>query len=161
MESNQVNTSPETSGIPQGIPTGVFVANNQTPATVDKVVPVAPSVTTSEPVLATEGPLDRIFRGLARFFAKVTGQPDPITGASNPASKTLQKGQDIVGKVRGAANQAVAKASDVASKAVDTATNVANQAAQKVQQVIPPPTAPAKSTPVVEQPVQSTSEQTK
>jgi ABC-type transporter Mla subunit MlaD len=122
---------------------------------------VAPSVTTSEPVLATEGPLDRIFRWLARFFAKVTGQPDPITWASNPASKTLQKWQDIVGKVRGAANQAVAKASDVASKAVDTATNVANQAAQKVQQVIPPPTAPAKSTPVVEQPVQSTSEQTK
>ena len=48
------------------------------------------SVPTATPP-ATEGPLDKIFKWLARFFAKITGQPDPITGAPNAASQALQK----------------------------------------------------------------------
>lgn len=76
MEPNQTNPSPETSGIPQGIPTGVFVPNNQAPATADKPVqntvqqaaapvmptaqaPVAPAVA---PVPAKEGPLDKFLQ---------------------------------------------------------------------------------------------------
>jgi len=63
MEPNQTNPSPDNSGIPQGIPTGVFVPNNQTPAqtqvqapaqnTVQPAVqaPVAPaSAPTNQPV---------------------------------------------------------------------------------------------------------------
>ena len=69
--------------------------------------------------------MDRIFKSLARFFAKIMGQPDPITGAPNVASQAIQKSENIVGKVWGAANQVVAKASDVAGKAVDTATKLA------------------------------------
>ncbi|HMS90871.1 MAG TPA: hypothetical protein PKC87_01500 [Candidatus Absconditabacterales bacterium] len=148
MEPNQSNPSPENQGIPQGIPTGVFVPNNQVPVQTPVTTNNSPETTTPQIV---EGPLDRIFRGLAKFIAKITGQPDPITGAPNVASQALQKGENIVGKVRGAANQVVEKAGDVAGKAVDTATNVATQAAQQVQQIIPPPTAP--QTPVQESPV--------
>lgn len=167
MEANQANTSPEIAGIPQGIPTGVFVVNNQTPTTVD--VPVVAQTPVQAPVApvvsapATEGPLDRVFKSLARFFAKVMGQPDPITWAPNPASQALQKWENIVGKVRGAANQVVAKASDVAGKAVDTV----NQATQQIQQIVPPPAAAPQQTPVVEatpavqQPVQPMPEQVK
>lgn len=69
------------------------------------------------------------------------GQPDPITWIANPASQATQKTENLIWKMRGAANQAVAKASDVAGKAVNTATNVANQATQQVQQMVPPPAA--------------------
>ncbi len=168
MEPTQANPSPETAWIPQGIPTGVFVPNNQVsaqtpvqdtvqtapevaqtpvqPASAEQVAPTqsTPAATPAQP---TEGPLDRIFKWIARFIAKITGQPDPITGAPNVASAALQKGWNLVGKVWGAANQAVEKASDVAGKAVSTATNVANQAAQKVQEVIPPPTSAVPQTP--------------
>ena len=160
MEPNQTNVSPATWGIPQGIPTGVFVPNNQT-STVQ--VPIQAQIPTAQASTAPakEGPLDRIFKWLARFLAKIMGQPDPITGAPNVAAKAIQTWENIVGKVWGAANQAVAKAGDVAGKAVDTATNVATQAAQQVQQIIPPPQAatPAptitspEATPVVQQPI--------
>jgi len=156
MEANQANTSPEITDIPQGIPTGVFVANNQTSTTVDVPVveqaPVQVSVAQVVPAPVTEGPLDKVLKSLARFFAKIMGQPDPITGAPNPASQALQKWENIVGKVRGAANQVVSKATDVAGKAVDTV----NQATEKIQQIVPPPAAPATTsqqppvTPVVE-----------
>lgn len=178
MEPNQaVNPSSEASGIPQGIPTGVFVANNQVPAQTPTVeAPVtqsqAPVVPVSVPVSpvpvptaqATEGALDKVFTWLARFFAKIMWQPDPITGLPAATSPALQKWQNIVGKMRGAANQVVEKATDVA-----------NQAAQQVQQIIPPPVAtptptpvaapapvqeapvaPVQSAPVVEQPVSPT-----
>ncbi|MCX6825343.1 MAG: hypothetical protein NTY80_03900 [candidate division SR1 bacterium] len=161
MEANQINSPAENSGIPQGIPTGVFVANNQSSpqAAAVQSAPVAPVAPVSE------GPLDRILKGIARFFARVMGQADPITGAPNAASQALQKSQNIVGKIRSTANQAVskvtdvtgqvvAKATDVASQAVSKATDVtgqvvakatsvANQATQKVQQVV----APASSAP--------------
>ena len=154
MEPNQTNPSPENSGIPQGIPTGVFVPNNQQPAavqtpTVQSSVEPVPVVAT-QPAPATEGPLDRMLKWIVRFFAKIMGQPDPITGAPNLASQTLQKSQNIVGKVRGAANQAVEKVGDVAGKAVNVATDVTNKATQKIQEVIPPPTATPVTTPVVE-----------
>lgn len=162
MEPNQANISPEIPGIPEGIPTWVFVPNNQSSVVVDIPVqntasstPIQTSVATpvieqsvspvQSPIIWTqptvsqisEGPLDKIFKWLARFFAKVMGQPDPITWAPNPASQALQKSENIVGKVRGAANQVVTKASDVAAKAADTV----NQATQSVQQLIPPPAA--------------------
>lgn len=159
MEPNQTNPSPENSGIPQGIPTGVFVPNNQTPTPQQAPVQVAPVPAASVP--AKEGPLDRIFKWLARFFARILGQPDPITGAPNVAAQAIQKWENVVWKVRGVANQVVEKATDVAGKAVDTATNVATQAAQQVQQIIPPPqaaaptppVAPTETPPVVQQPV--------
>lgn len=182
MEPNQVNPSPENAWIPQGIPTGVFVANNQVPAQTSAMadkpvqntipteptqVPVVTPVTETQASVtqasvtqvvvpswpAKEGPLDKVFKGLARFFAKIMGQPDPITWASNANSATTKKAEDIIGKVRGVANQVVAKASDAAGKAVDTV----NQATQQIQQVIPqaPTTAPVQPTPpAVEQPVQ-------
>lgn len=179
MEPNQTNTSPEIAGIPEGIPTGVFVPNNQVPVTTDipvqNVVPTVPvqapvvTPTVAQPVAVestpvvspvveqstvaqlpvgqpVEWPLDKIFKWLARFFAKVMGQPDPITWAVNPASKALQQSENIVGKVWGAANQAVTKATDVAAKAADTV----NQATQSVQQLIPPPTIQPVSTPEVQ-----------
>ena len=176
MEPNQVNPSPENTWIPQGIPTGVFVANNQVPVTTDKPAqtPVQNTVST-EPIQApvvtpvvepvtpqavsvpaapvatvqpSEGALDKIFKGLARFVAKIMGQPDPITGASNVKSPTAQKADTLIGKVRGAANQVVSKATDVADKAVNTV----NQATQQIQQVIPQPTAATPTVPV--EPVQ-------
>lgn len=167
MEPNQTNPSPENSGIPQGIPTGVFVPNNQTPVqnipqqSVEQVqtVPVVDTTVVSAPASAPaaeaipapakEGALDRIFTWLARFLAKISGQPDPITGAPNPAAQKLQQWSNIVGKVRGAANQAVEKASEVAWKAAATV----NQATEKIQQVVPPPTA-SQPVPPVETPTQ-------
>ncbi len=153
MEANQINSPVENSWIPQGIPTGVFVPNNQSspqtaPAAPAQATPVAPAAPVSE------GPLDRILKWIARFFARVMGQPDPITWAPNAASQALQKSQNIVGKIRSTANQAVSKVTDVTgqvvSKATDVtgqvvakATSVANQATQKVQQVV----APASSAP--------------
>ncbi|MCX6823718.1 MAG: hypothetical protein NT085_01185 [candidate division SR1 bacterium] len=146
MEPNQVNPSPENAGIPQGIPTGVFVANNQVPAqtSVQNTVSVEPTqASTGTPVVSqaapvakvqpSEGALDNILKGIVRFFAKIMGQPDPITGALNPTSSAAKKADTLVGKVRGAANQVVSKASDVAGKAVNTV----NQATEKIQQVIP------------------------
>lgn len=171
MESNQVNPSPENAWIPQGIPTGVFVANNQVPVTTDKpaqtpvqntvsavptqapvVTPVAPQVTSVPATQPSEGALDKMLKGIVRFFAKIMGQPDPITGVLNPSSVAAKKADTIIGKVRGAANQVVEKASDVAGKAVNTV----NQATEKIQQVIPqqPVAAPTASVESV-QPVQS------
>jgi len=161
MEPNQTIPSPDNSWIPQGIPTGVFVPNNQVPVQTQvstTQIPVEtpvqqPSIqTTTAPIMAKEGPLDKIFRWLARFFAKITGQPDPITGTPNVASQTAKKTENIVGKVRDVANQAVAKASNVASKAVDTV----NQATEQVQKIIPPTskTAVSEASPQPTQPIQ-------
>lgn len=152
MEPNQVNPSPENWGIPQGIPTGVFVPNNQVSAKAPTVEsPVAPSASvdtpTPTPKVETEGALDKIFKWLAKFFAKITGQPDPITGQPNVAAKTIQKWENIIGKVRSVANQVVGKAGDVAGKAVDTVTNVTIQAAEQVKQIIPPQVVPTAPTP--------------
>lgn len=139
MEPNQVYPSPDNSWIPQGIPTGVFVPNNQTPATADKPVQntvqqaAAPAQIQSAPVapaVYVPGPLDKFLQWVAKFFAKLLGQPDPITGVPAVTSATAKKTESIVGKARDVANQAVAKATDAAT-----------QAAQKVQQVIPPPVA--------------------
>jgi hypothetical protein len=67
MEPNQVNPSPENLGIPQGIPTGVFVPNNQVPTVqapnMAQASVVAPSV--QAPVVqvpAGEGPLDKVLK---------------------------------------------------------------------------------------------------
>ena len=142
----------QTTWIPQGIPTGVFVPNNQTPAPVE--APVVQSPTQWAPVQAQASatptspvarPLDKVFAGIVRFVARITGQPDPITGTPN-ISKTAKTAENIVGKVRNAANQAVEKASDVATKATATV----EKATEKIQQVIPPPAAPqAPATPTV------------
>lgn len=77
------------------------------------------------------------------------GQPDPITGAPAVTSPTAKKTENIIGKARDVANQAVSKATDAAT-----------QAAQKVQQVIPPPP-PAASTPPPAAPIPPTPEQPK
>lgn len=159
MWSNDVTNPSGTAWIPNGIPTGVFVPNNQTPAQAPvQNTPAQAPVASASSAPASEGALDRFFKRLARSLAKVTGQPDPITGVSNTASQVFQKWQNIVGKVRGAANQVVEKATDVATSAVNTATNVAtkvvdttanvaNKAVQKVQEVIPAPAATPTATP--------------
>jgi hypothetical protein len=61
MEPNQTNPSPDNSGIPQGIPTGVFVPNNQTP-TVQAAPVKTPTVSPTSPAQSTEGPLDKFLR---------------------------------------------------------------------------------------------------
>ena len=147
MEPNQINPSSAPSWIPQGIPTWVFVSNNQTPAASTPPPVVAPVVPDSAEY--KQWPLDRWFHSLIKFMAKVTWQPDPITWVPNPVSHVLEKWENIIGKVRGAANQVVDKAegvatqavgtaTNVATKAVNTATNVANQAVQQVKQIMPP-----------------------
>lgn len=148
------NPSPTTSWIPQGIPTGVFVSNAQTPVQDTVQQPVAPQVQSVVPPVVTPaspipqaGALDKFFQGLVRFIAKIMGQADPITGLPN-TSKAVQKTENIVGKVRNAANQVVEKTSDVVTKATDTVT----QATEKIQQVIPPPSSSVTSTPTPEQP---------
>lgn len=157
MEPNQVNLSPENWWIPQGIPTWVFVPNNQSvpvQETVQPAVVASPEGTpVVKPVTSTEGPLDKFFKRIIRFIARITGQPDPITGAPNIASQVIQKWENIVGKARNVANQVVEKTTDVTGKAVDIATNVATQAAQQVQQIIPPPptSEPTQQTPQIPQ----------
>ncbi len=148
-------------------PSGVFVSNNETPSVQDtsssveapvsqqtetSVVqeqPVTPVQIPSEtaPVASKEGALDKIFTGLVRFIAKISGQPDPITWAVN-TSQAVKKTENVVGKVWNAANQAVEKASSAAHKTVDTV----SQATEKIQQVIPPPTAEQPAAPAPEQP---------
>ncbi len=144
METNQTTPSPSTGWIPQGIPTGVFVANNQTP--VSNTVSSQPTnEAVAAPVALQEKPLDRRFVSLTKFLAKVFGQPDPITWAPNPASKLLQKAETITEKARWAANQAVEKVGDASNKVVSTV----SQATEKLQQVIPPPvSSPAPVAPV-------------
>lgn len=172
MEENTVvNPSSENAGMPQNAPAGVFVSNNQTPvepvAPVQEIpiqqpvsqtveAPVAPQVEqTPSAEVKKEGALDRFFTWVARFIAKISGQPDPITGAQNPASKTLEKSQNIVGKVRGAANQVVDKASEVANKTTAAVT----QATEKIQDVIPAPTAAPSTEQAVVEPVADKPEQ--
>lgn len=64
MEPNQVNPSPGNQGIPQGIPTGVFVPNNQAPVQAPVAASVSPELTAVQTPASPvgEGPLDRIFR---------------------------------------------------------------------------------------------------
>jgi len=90
MEPNQTNPSQDNSAIPQGIPTGVFVSNNQVSAqtsvqnTVQQPIPAASEIvqtpiqpipvsvsptpvveqpgSVATPAQPTEGPLDRIFK---------------------------------------------------------------------------------------------------
>lgn len=155
MNPNQGDKTPDISWIPQGIPTWVFVPNNQVPV---QAAPI-PQTSPAQPfhVGTVDGPLDKAFKWLAKSVALITWQSDPITWAPNPNAKAIKKSEDIIGKVRGVANKVVAKATDVTSKVVDTATNVATQAAQQVQQIIPPPTAqqaqPPVQAPVVQAPV--------
>lgn len=170
MEENTVvNPSSENAGTPQNAPAGVFVPNGQTPvepltpvqetpiqqpASQQVETPVAPQIS---PVVEgkKEGALDKFFTWVARFIAKIFGQPDPITGAQNPASQALQKSQNIVGKVRGAANQVVDKASDVANKTTAAVT----QATEKIQEFIPAPTAAPSGEQAVVAPVVNKPEQ--
>lgn len=139
METNQTTPSPSTGWIPQGIPTGVFVANNQTPVS-NTVSPQPTNEAIATPVALQEKPLDKWFVSLTKFLAKIFGQPDPITWAPNPASKLLQKAESISEKARWAANQVAEKAQNVAGKTVTTVTQVT----EKIQEVIPPvsPTTP-------------------
>ena len=62
MDINQTNPSPDTSDIPQGIPTGVFVANNQPSQQVVTDAPVVSTPQIVQPVQSVqsvkEGPLN-------------------------------------------------------------------------------------------------------
>ena len=147
MENNVVaNPSVENVEMPQNAPGGVFVPNGQnawnsvTPVQTSSVQQTVQSVApqsqqTPSPEVQKEGALDKLFTRGARFFAKISGQPDPITGEKNALNETIQKSQNVVGKVRGAANQAVEKASEVAHKTTAAVT----QATEKIQKVIPAP----------------------
>lgn len=172
MEENQQNVvpSPENLWTPQGAPAGVFVPNGQTPvsdipaqasitqpasqASVVEQQPVSQITSPGVQQPAQSGALEKLFNGLAKFIAKITGQPDPITGEPN-TSTVVKNTENVVGKVWNAANQAVEKASNVAGKAA----NVVTQATEKIQQVIPPPTASTlQSSPEVVSVEQATSE---
>ena len=115
--------------IPEWIPTWV------TPAPVATPVAAAPVTT---PAVSTEGPLDRAVRSLVRFFAKLLGKPDPITGQlpvapqATPAPGTVvaPKTENFVDKMWSAANKAVDTATTVATKAVDTANTVTAKAVE-------------------------------
>ena len=120
--------------IPEWIPTWV------TPPPV--AVPVVATPATIS-VVPTEGPLDRGVRSLVRFFAKLLGKPDPITGELPVASKTTPapgtaaapKTGNFVDKMWSAANKAVDTATTVATKAVEVTTSTVNQAVEWVKDV--------------------------
>lgn len=113
--------------IPEWIPTWV------TPASVTTPVAAAPATT---PAVPTEKTLDRAVKSLVRFFAKLLGKPDPITGQLPVAPKatpapwtaTAAKTETFVDKMWSAANKAVDTATTVATKAVDTANTVTAKA---------------------------------
>lgn len=159
MEPTQ--STPTNTWIPQGIPTGVFVPNNQPPVTspetpvqnisqpsVSEQASVAAPVQQASSPSASQWMLDKMIMWLVRFIAKITGNPDPITWEVSPAAQSaFQKTENIVGKVWNVANKAVSTASDVASKA----TTVVTQATEKIQQVVPPPAAQP-TTPISSEP---------
>lgn len=112
--------------IPEWIPTWV------TPAPVTTPVAVVPAAT---PAVPTEKTLDRAVKSLVRFFAKLLGKPDPITGQPiapkaipAPWTPTTPKTETFVDKMWSAANKAVDTATTVATKAVDTANTVTAKA---------------------------------
>ncbi|MCX6823064.1 MAG: hypothetical protein NTX91_03670 [candidate division SR1 bacterium] len=152
--------------IPEGIPTGV---NPNLVATSAAPVSAAPAV-------PTEGTLDRIVKSLTRFFAKLLGKPDPITGQplttapTTPATPAATAG-NFVDKMWSAANKAVDTATTVATKAVDTAntvtakavevtTSTVNQAVEGVKDVkadieATTPVAPTTPAPAATQPLET------
>ena len=110
--------------IPEWIPTWVTAS------------PAAPVVAApATPAVSTEWTLDRIVKSLARFFAKLLGKPDPITGqalTTPPATPAapVAKTENFVDKMWSAANKAVDTATTVATKAVDTANTVTAKAVE-------------------------------
>ena len=74
-------------------------------------------------------------KSLARFFARLLGKPDPITGQplttapATPATPAAKAG-NFVDKMWSAANKAVDTATTVATKAVDTANTVTAKAVE-------------------------------
>lgn len=116
--------------IPEWIPTWVI------PAPVTAPVTAAPATTSAVP---TEGALDRGVRSLVRFFAKLLGKPDPITGQPiiAPATTTwpADKAANFADKIRLAANKAVNTATTVATQTVDATKATVNQAVEWVKDV--------------------------
>ncbi|MEI8092435.1 MAG: hypothetical protein WCG98_10130 [bacterium] len=100
--------------------------------------------------------MDRFFKRLIKFLAKLFGQPDPITGAPNPTAKVsiTDKAGSFVGKVWDTANKVVDKASAVATQAVDVTKSTVNQAVDQVKEVkseiaaTQEPVAPAQTQPL-------------
>ncbi len=116
--------------IPEGIPTWVSSA---------PVAQPTPTPVAATPATPTEWMLDRIVKSLARFFAKLLGKPDPITGqplvaptasTTAPWAVPAPKTESFVDKMRSAANKAVDTATTVATKAVDTANTVTAKAVE-------------------------------
>jgi len=95
VSNNETSSAQDTSSFVE-VP-----VSQQTETSVVQEQPVTPIQTPSEtaPVTSKEGALEKIFTGLARFIAKISGQPDPITGAPNISAAAKQT-ENIVGKVR-------------------------------------------------------------
>ena len=71
-------------------------------------------------------------KSLAKFFAKLLGKPDPITGQPLTATSTTPeaKAGNFVDKMWSAANKAVDTATTAATKAVDTANTITAKAVE-------------------------------
>jgi hypothetical protein len=76
-------------------------------------------------------------KSLARFFAKLGGLPDPITGKVPEKATTTPaaKAESIANKVWSAANKVVDQATVAATQAVDVTKATVNQAVDQVQEV--------------------------
>lgn len=92
-----------------------------------KVAPVVNPQPTSAPVQnieTKEWPLDRFLKKMVALIAKMTGQPDPITGEKYDPTISWNVAQ----KVRDSTNKAIEKVGDVAKKTVEVTSNVTQKA---------------------------------
>lgn len=123
--------TPDTN-IPEWIPTWV------TPAPTPVVSSVSPAQATTPSSASGEGLLDRAVKSLARFFARLGGLPDPITGKPMVAPNTeapLQKAANFADKVWSTANKVADKAASVTTQAVEKTKTTVNQAVEWVKDV--------------------------
>lgn len=92
-----------------------------------KEAPVVTSQQTSAPVQNTEKkewPLDRFLKKMVALIARMTGQPDPITGEKYDPTMSWNVAQ----KVWDTANKTIEKVGDVAKKTVEVTSNVTQKA---------------------------------
>lgn len=121
--------------IPEWIPTWVTpapeVAQNPYNLVTDK-----PTVST--PSVPGEWGLDKMIKSIARFFAKLGGLPDPITGAVSPSVATSpanQTKENFVNKMWSKANTAVEKVATVTTQTVNTVKDGVDAAVTEVKNV--------------------------
>ena len=100
-----------------------------------KEAPVVNPQPTSAPVQNTEKkewPLDRFLKKMVALIARMTGQPDPITGEKYDPTMSWNVAQ----KVRDSTNKVIEKVGDVAKKTVEVTSNVTQKAVDVTQKTV-------------------------